>query len=44
MKGVKEVTGRGAKFVDGVEEEFDSIVLATGYKSNVPSWLKVCYH
>lgn len=41
MKGVKEITRRGAKFVDGLEIEFDSIILATGYKSNVPSWLKV---
>ncbi|KAK4745526.1 hypothetical protein SAY87_011838 [Trapa incisa] len=40
MEGVKEVTKNGAKFVDGQEEEFDSIILATGYKSNVTSWLK----
>ncbi|XP_058112037.1 probable indole-3-pyruvate monooxygenase YUCCA4 [Magnolia sinica] len=40
MEGVKEITRRGAKFVDGQEKEFDSIILATGYKSNVPSWLK----
>ena len=26
--------------MDGQQKEFDSI-LATGYKSNVPSWLKV---
>ncbi|KAJ4787899.1 Flavin-containing monooxygenase [Rhynchospora pubera] len=38
--GVKEITKNGAKFVDGSEERFDSIILATGYKSNVPSWLK----
>ncbi|KAJ3695337.1 hypothetical protein LUZ60_000714 [Juncus effusus] len=38
--GVKEITRNGAKFVDGREERFDSIILATGYKSNVPSWLK----
>lgn len=41
MKGVREITKRGAKFMDGQEKEFDSIILATGYKSNVPSWLKV---
>ncbi|XP_077225421.1 putative indole-3-pyruvate monooxygenase YUCCA4 [Tasmannia lanceolata] len=40
MGGVREITRRGAKFVDGQEKEFDSIILATGYKSNVPSWLK----
>ena len=41
MVGVKEITRNGAKFMDGQEKEFDSIILATGYKSNVPSWLKV---
>nr|QLD98961.1 YUCCA4 [Lilium sp. c96298] len=40
VNGVKEITRTGAKFVDGKEEQFDSIVLATGYRSNVPSWLK----
>ncbi|XP_042067032.1 probable indole-3-pyruvate monooxygenase YUCCA4 [Salvia splendens] len=40
MKGVREITKRGAKFMDGQEKEFDSIILATGYKSNVASWLK----
>lgn len=29
------------EFVDGKVENFDAIILATGYKSNVPSWLKV---
>ncbi|GAB2275544.1 Probable indole-3-pyruvate monooxygenase YUCCA4 [Dionaea muscipula] len=42
MEGVKEITEKGAKFVDGQEREFDSIVLATGYKGNVPVWLKDC--
>ncbi|XP_026661133.1 indole-3-pyruvate monooxygenase YUCCA2-like [Phoenix dactylifera] len=37
---IKRLTGRGAEFVDGRLEDFDAIVLATGYKSNVPSWLK----
>ncbi|KAI4376928.1 hypothetical protein MLD38_014631 [Melastoma candidum] len=40
MKGVKEITKTGAKFVDGQGKDFDSIILATGYKSNVPAWLK----
>ncbi|KAI4376162.1 hypothetical protein MLD38_013952 [Melastoma candidum] len=39
-KGVKEITRTGAKFMDGQENDFDSIILATGYKSSVPSWLK----
>ncbi|KQK08960.1 probable indole-3-pyruvate monooxygenase YUCCA4 isoform X2 [Brachypodium distachyon] len=38
---VKEVTRRGARLADGKEEQqFDAIILATGYRSNVPSWLK----
>ncbi|XAR70925.1 Indole-3-pyruvate monooxygenase [Bertholletia excelsa] len=40
MAGVKEITRNGARFADGQEREFDSIILATGYKSNVPRWLK----
>lgn len=43
MEGVKEITRNGARFMDGQEEEFDSIILATGYKSNVPTWLKVIH-
>ncbi|GLT80514.1 hypothetical protein SLA2020_519490 [Shorea laevis] len=42
MEGVKEITRNGAKFLDGQEREFDSIILATGYKSDVPTWLKGC--
>ncbi|KAL2897730.1 putative indole-3-pyruvate monooxygenase YUCCA4 [Bienertia sinuspersici] len=42
IEGVKEITKNGAKFTDGQEREFDSIILATGYKSNVPFWLKDC--
>lgn len=42
---VKEVTRRGARLADGKEEQqFDAIILATGYRSNVPSWLKVKTH
>ncbi|KAJ8751734.1 hypothetical protein K2173_025908 [Erythroxylum novogranatense] len=40
MEGVKEIYRNGARFMDGQEKEFDSIILATGYKSNVPTWLK----
>ncbi|KAL8263394.1 hypothetical protein R6Q59_024743 [Mikania micrantha] len=39
-QGVREITRNGARFMDGQEIPFDSIVLATGYKSNVPFWLK----
>ncbi|KAB1204546.1 putative indole-3-pyruvate monooxygenase YUCCA4 [Morella rubra] len=42
VEGVKEITRNGAKFMDGQEKEFDSIILATGYRSNVPTWLKAC--
>lgn len=28
------------EFVDGKKERFDAIILATGYRSNVPTWLK----
>lgn len=38
--GIKRLTKNGAEFVDGETENFDAIILATGYKSNVPSWLK----
>ncbi|KAF0888252.1 hypothetical protein E2562_013702 [Oryza meyeriana var. granulata] len=33
-------TENGAEFVDGHREDFDAVIFATGYKSNVPSWLK----
>ncbi|KAJ9168382.1 hypothetical protein P3X46_019914 [Hevea brasiliensis] len=42
VEGVKEITRNGVKFMDGQDKEFDSIILATGYKSNVPTWLKGC--
>ncbi|XP_078175224.1 indole-3-pyruvate monooxygenase YUCCA2-like [Carex rostrata] len=37
---IKSFTKHGAEFIDGRMEEFDAVVLATGYRSNVPSWLK----
>ncbi|KAG0503481.1 hypothetical protein HPP92_003553 [Vanilla planifolia] len=37
---VKRLTTKGAEFVDGRSQEFDAVVLATGYRSNVPTWLK----
>ncbi|KAI9106727.1 hypothetical protein K1719_022255 [Acacia pycnantha] len=40
MQGVKEIKRNSVKFVDGQEREFDAIILATGYRSNVPTWLK----
>ncbi|XVE54277.1 hypothetical protein DITRI_Ditri03aG0067900 [Diplodiscus trichospermus] len=38
--GIKRLTYRAAEFVNGRRENFDAIILATGYKSNVPQWLK----
>ncbi|BAS95011.1 indole-3-pyruvate monooxygenase YUCCA2 [Oryza sativa Japonica Group] len=37
---IRRIAGQQVKFVDGRSEQFDAIVLATGYKSNVPCWLK----
>ncbi|XP_057415156.1 indole-3-pyruvate monooxygenase YUCCA2-like isoform X2 [Lotus japonicus] len=39
-RGIKLVRQHEVEFVDGKIENFDVIILATGYKSNVPSWLK----
>ncbi|KAM0938389.1 putative indole-3-pyruvate monooxygenase [Dioscorea sansibarensis] len=39
-RAIKRLTEYSVEFVDGTLEDFDAIVLATGYKSNVPSWLK----
>lgn len=38
--GVECLTATGAQFEDGRCEDFDAVILATGYKSNVPKWLK----
>ncbi|KAK4781236.1 hypothetical protein SAY87_017342 [Trapa incisa] len=38
--GIKRLRCDGVEFVDGKVESFDAIILATGYRSNVPSWLK----
>lgn len=38
--GVNKLERHGVEFVDGRRENFDAIILATGYKSNVPNWLK----
>ncbi|ERN17547.1 hypothetical protein AMTR_s00059p00118280 [Amborella trichopoda] len=40
VPGIKRFNGSNVEFVDGKMERFDSGVLATGYQSNVPSWLK----
>ncbi|KAL2548388.1 Indole-3-pyruvate monooxygenase YUCCA6 [Forsythia ovata] len=38
--GIQRVRHLSVEFVNGNTENFDAIILATGYKSNVPSWLK----
>ncbi|KAK1270772.1 putative indole-3-pyruvate monooxygenase YUCCA4 [Acorus gramineus] len=38
---VECLTQKGAKFVNGQEMQFDAVIFATGYRSNVPYWLKV---
>ncbi|KAL9224043.1 hypothetical protein vseg_000117 [Gypsophila vaccaria] len=38
--GIEKLTRNEVQFVDGRIEHFDTIILATGYKSNVPYWLK----
>uniref|UniRef100_A0A5B7A8H9 Flavin-containing monooxygenase n=2 Tax=Davidia involucrata TaxID=16924 RepID=A0A5B7A8H9_DAVIN len=38
--GVGRLTHHTVEFINGRKENFDAIILATGYRSNVPSWLK----
>ncbi|KAL2500804.1 Indole-3-pyruvate monooxygenase YUCCA2 [Forsythia ovata] len=40
VPGIKKFTRHGVEFLDGTVENFDAIILATGYRSNVPAWLK----
>ncbi|XP_039018782.1 indole-3-pyruvate monooxygenase YUCCA6-like [Hibiscus syriacus] len=37
---IKSLKRHAVEFSNGKTENFDAIILATGYKSNVPSWLK----
>jgi len=39
--GIKSFHEHGVEFTDSKTEDFDVVILATGYKSNVPYWLKV---
>ncbi|CAH1426350.1 unnamed protein product [Lactuca virosa] len=38
--GIKRLARNNVEFVDGRIEKFDAIILATGYRSNVTTWLK----
>lgn len=43
VPGIKRFSrGHVVELVNGDKLDVDSVVLATGYKSNVPSWLQVC--
>ncbi len=41
VPAIDHLTSNGAQFVDGQVQQFDAIILATGYRSNVPQWLNV---
>lgn len=41
VPAIECLTSSGAQFEDGQVEEFEAVILATGYRSNVPKWLKV---
>ncbi|KAK9058857.1 hypothetical protein SSX86_023701 [Deinandra increscens subsp. villosa] len=37
---IQQIGNHSVQFFNGKTENFDAIILATGYKSNVPAWLK----
>lgn len=41
VPGINKFTPNSVELVDGRIIDIDSVILATGYKSNVPFWLKV---
>jgi indole-3-pyruvate monooxygenase len=41
VPGIKRFSSGKAELVNGEILQIDSVILATGYRSNVPSWLKV---
>ncbi|KAG8658489.1 probable indole-3-pyruvate monooxygenase YUCCA7 [Manihot esculenta] len=40
VPGIKRFSNGGVELVNGEKLEIDSVILATGYRSNVPSWLR----
>ncbi|WOK95726.1 indole-3-pyruvate monooxygenase YUCCA2-like isoform X1 [Canna indica] len=40
LPAVKRLTAYRAEFMDGRMEDFDATILATGYRSNIHTWLK----
>lgn len=45
VPGIKRFNGNEVELVNGEKLDVDAVVLATGYRSNVPYWLQVrlCY-
>lgn len=41
VPGIKRVFSHSVELVNGEVLDIDSVILATGYRSNVPSWLQV---
>ncbi len=41
VPAIDHLTSNGAQFADGQVQQFDAVILATGYRSNVPQWLNV---
>ncbi|KAJ8428416.1 hypothetical protein Cgig2_010399 [Carnegiea gigantea] len=40
VPGIKRFSCDGVELINGEKMEVDSVIFATGYRSNVPSWLK----
>lgn len=43
VPGIKKFSRGKVELVNGTKLEIDSVILATGYCSNVPSWLNVSF-
>lgn len=41
VPGIKKFSEKQVEFINGEKLDIDSVVLATGYRSNVPFWLQV---
>lgn len=41
VAGIKKFSEKQVEFINGEKLDIDSVVLATGYRSNVPFWLQV---
>lgn len=44
VPGIKRFSAAKVELVDGQVLDIDSVILATGYRSNVPQWLQVKIH